>query len=62
MSVHGVLQNPSIRQEYWSALSFPTPKDLPDPRIEPASLSFLALTGGLFTTEPAGKPIKKINF
>ena len=37
------------RQEYWSELSFPSPGDLPDPGIEPMSL---ALTGGLFTTEP----------
>ena len=26
------------RQEYWSGLSFPTPEDLPDLGIEPASL------------------------
>ena len=25
------------RQEYWSGLPFPSPGDLPDPRIEPAS-------------------------
>ena len=25
------------RQEYWSELPFPTPGDLPDPRIEPVS-------------------------
>ena len=25
------------RQEYWSGLPFTTPRDLPDPRIEPAS-------------------------
>ena len=25
------------RQEYWSALPFPLPGDLPDPGIEPAS-------------------------
>ena len=25
------------RQEYWSGLPFPTPGDLPDPRIEPGS-------------------------
>ena len=25
------------RQEYWSGLPFPTPGDLPDPRIEPIS-------------------------
>ena len=25
------------RQEYWSGLSFPPPRDLPDPGIKPAS-------------------------
>ena len=30
-SVHGILQ------EYWSELPFPSPGDLPDPGIEPAS-------------------------
>ena len=25
------------RQEYWSGLPFPSPGDLPDPRIEPES-------------------------
>ena len=46
----------SSRQEYWSGLPFPTPGDLPDPGTEPTSLKSLALTGGSFTTEPAGKP------
>ena len=32
------------RQEYWSGLPFPSPGDLPDPGIEPASP---ALAGGL---------------
>ena len=26
-----------LRQEYWSALPFPSPGDLHDPRIEPRS-------------------------
>ena len=30
------------RQEYWSGLPFPSPGDLPDPRIEPRSLALLA--------------------
>ena len=25
------------RQEYWSGLQFPSPRDLPDPEIEPRS-------------------------
>ena len=38
------------RQEYWSGLPCPPPGDLPDPRIEPASLSSPALAGRLFIT------------
>ena len=44
------------RQEYWSALPFPTPGDLPDPGIEPAFLSSPAMASGFFTTMPSGKP------
>ena len=43
------------RQEYWSRLPFPTPGDLPDPGIKPASLVPPALAGGFFTAEPPGK-------
>ena len=45
------------RQEYWSRLPFPSPRDLPNPGIKPASLVSPALTSGFFTTEPPGKPI-----
>jgi len=41
------------RQEYWSGLLFPSPQDLPRPRIELASP---ALVDGFFTTKPPGKP------
>ena len=41
------------RQEYWSRLPVPSPGDIPDPGIKPASP---ALEGGFFTTEPPGKP------
>ena len=34
------------RQEYWSGLPFPSPGDLTDPGIKPASP---ALAGGFFT-------------
>ena len=44
-----------FRQEYWSGLPLPTPEDLLDPGIEPASLVFPALAGGFFTTVPLGK-------
>ena len=40
------------RQEYWSGLSFPSPGNLPDTRIEPASAVSPALAGRFFTTEP----------
>ena len=40
------------RQEYLSRLPFPSPGDLPNPRIEPMSS---ALGGKFFTTEPPGK-------
>jgi len=30
------------RQEYWSELPFPTPRDPPDPGIKPASPAFQA--------------------
>ena len=38
------------RQEDWSGLPCPPPGDLPDPGIEPLSLTGPALAGGLFTT------------
>ena len=41
------------RQEYWGGLPFPPPEDLPDPGTE---LTFPALAGGFFTSEPTGKP------
>ena len=42
------------RHEYWSGLPFPTPRDLPNPGIEPGSLASPAPTGGFFTTAPPG--------
>ena len=44
------------RQEYWSGLPFPTPEDLPDPEIKPASPASTVLAGRYFTTESPGKP------
>ena len=41
------------RQEYWSGLSFPPPGNLPDPGIEPRSLTFQADS---LPSEPPGKP------
>ena len=38
------------RQEYWTGLPFPSPGDLLDPGIKPASLTPLALAGRFFIT------------
>ena len=37
------------RQEYWSGLPCSSPRDLPDPGMELASLMSPALAGGFFT-------------
>ena len=42
-----------FRQEYWSGLPFPSPRDLLHPGIKSMSP---ALEGGFFTVEPSGKP------
>ena len=41
------------RQEYWNGLPFLSPRDTPNPGIEPTSPT---LAGGFFTAEPPGKP------
>ena len=38
------------RQEYWSGLPRPPPRDLPNPGMEPASLASPALARGFVTT------------
>ena len=38
------------REEYWSGVPCPSPGDLPDPGVEPASLTSLALAGRFFIT------------
>ena len=48
-AVHGISQAKIL-----SELPFPSPEDLPDSGINPAS------PGGFFTTEPPGKPKDKI--
>ena len=40
------------RQEHWSGLPCPSPRDLPNPGIK---LTSPALAGGLFTTDPPEK-------
>ena len=38
------------RQEHWSGLPCPPPRDLPNPGVKPASLTSPALADGFFTT------------
>ena len=38
-------------------MPFPTPWDLPDPRIKSSPLESPALAGRFFTTKPPGKPV-----
>jgi len=45
------------RQEYWSALPWSPPGDIPDPRIKLVSPESPALWADSLTTEPPGKPI-----
>ena len=47
------------RQEYWSGLSFSSPGDLSDPRLEPRSP---ALQADALPSEPPGKPPVFIQF
>ena len=45
------------RQEYWNGLPFLTPRDLPNPGVEPESPVFPALAIRFFTAEPLGSPL-----
>ena len=46
-----------FRQEYWSRLPYSPLEDLPDPGIEPASLTSPAHAGGFFTTSTTWEAI-----
>ena len=48
------------RQECWSELPCPSPGDLPDSGIEPASHMSPALAGGFFTTDLPEKPLLQL--
>ena len=50
---HAPLSMGFSRQEYWSGLPFPAPRDLPDPGIESR---FSALQANTLLSEPQGKP------
>ena len=48
------------KQKYWSGLPFPPPGHLPNPGIEPTSLTSPALAGRFFTTSASWEaPIKE---
>ena len=51
-SVHGISQARILE-----FLAIPSPRDLPNPGIEPMSLAAPALAGRFFTTELPGKPL-----
>ena len=48
------------RQEYWGRLSFPSPGCLPNPGIEYMPPVSPAFAGEFFTSEPPGKPLKRM--
>ena len=50
VALHAPLSMGFSRQEYWSGLPCPPPGHLPNPGIEPMSLTFPALAGGFFNT------------
>ena len=50
IALQALLSRGFSKQEYWSRLPLASPGDLPNPRIEPASLTSLALAGRFFTT------------
>ena len=53
----GALSMGFPRQECWNGLPFPSPGDLPNPGIKPASLE---LEGRFFIPEPPGKANKAL--
>ena len=54
-SVHGIVQ---ARILEW--VPFPSPGDLPDLGVKPATLASPALAGGFFTIAPPGKQISSV--
>ena len=57
ISHQGPLSMGFSRQDYRSRLPCPTPGDLSNSGIEPASLASPALAGRFFTAGPPGKPL-----
>ena len=57
VACHAPLSMEFSRQEYWSRLPFPSPGDLPDPRIKPAPA---ALQADSLPSKPPGKTLRSI--
>ena len=57
VACHTPLSMEFFRQEYQSGLPLPSPRDLPGPGIEPASIASPLLAGKVFTTALPGKSI-----
>ena len=49
------------RQEYWSGLPFPSPRDLLEPGIEPSSVLPPALAGGFLTTSTTWEVLRTMS-
>ena len=49
-------------QEYWSGLTCPPPRDLPDPGIKPASFVSPALARGFFIISATWEALRYENF
>ena len=54
-----VARQASLSMEFscWSSLPFPSPGELPNQGIKPASLTCPALAGSFFTTSATGKTV-----
>ena len=48
------------RQESWSGLQCPSPRDVPNPGIKPTSLMSPALAGAFFTTSATLKALNHV--
>ena len=59
VALQGSLSMGFSSQEYWSGLPFPSPGDLPNPRIKPTSP---ALEGRFFATDHHRSPFRELCF
>ena len=57
VACHALLSMGFSKARILEWLSFPSPRDLPDPGFKPSSPLSPALPGRFFTVEPPGKPV-----